>query len=987
MIKARLLVTLLIVFSLSSSAQTWKELSDSLIYYYQRKDYTHAIPVGVKAATATREKFGAEHPVYASYLSLLGGIYYLTSQFNPAIPLFIESMGIYGIVHGESHKDYIQSVNQLAASYQMAGQAYNAAPLFLKLLKINKKLTGEESPDYAGSLNRLAKVYEELGQYSDAEKMMLDAVRIRLKVLGEKHLDYATSLNNLGMIYKSMGRWDKAERMIQQAMMIRKELTGDKTTEYANSLNNLAMIYELMGQYSKSEPYYLQSLEIFKKEYGARSTHYATNLNNLGQLYQSMGRYTEAEQLLIQSMTISGEVVGVEHPTYLSTANNLAGIYLLTGNYSKAEELYLKARVTEKKVLGEKHPEYIKTMNDVAYLYKKMERYDESLELYKETLALNKAVIGENHPDYASTLENLAALYTSTGKYKEAEPLISESNRISMRNLIDLSGILSENEKSTYLSGQTLTDTWNSLVYYYPGISPEAFKENFQMQLLLKGFSLSDTKNMFESIRNSSDSGMRILFSAWQTNKQQLSKEYSLPMDARRGDIKNLAEETEQQEKELNTRSSVFRSSQKKSQTRITDIQQQLRADEVAIEFVSFMLYRKNWSDSTMYAAYIIRKDTDLPLFVPLCEEKQLGQFFQPSGGSTLIKTIYRSEVIDEDSKPAISGDSLYSLVWKPLLPYLSGINKISYAPSGLLSRIAFNALPAGNNQLLIDKFDLKQYTSIQQIAIAPDPSTSAASITMFGNCSFSADSAALVKKTGLNDKTSTVYSPATGAYSNRGSWATLPGTATELNKIQNLFSKNKKAATSFTGVSATEEQFKSLSTNAPAIIHVATHGFFLPDPGNRIEQGLKVDKRNAFTLADDPMLRSGLVLSGANRVWGGKPPIAGMEDGILTSYEISQLDLRRTELVVLSACETALGDIRGTEGVFGLQRAFKLAGAKNMILSLWKVPDAETAELMKAFYQYYINGQPIRAAFNNAQKEMRKKYAPYFWAAFVLIE
>jgi CHAT domain-containing protein len=128
-------------------------------------------------------------------------------------------------------------------------------------------------------------------------------------------------------------------------------------------------------------------------------------------------------------------------------------------------------------------------------------------------------------------------------------------------------------------------------------------------------------------------------------------------------------------------------------------------------------------------------------------------------------------------------------------------------------------------------------------------------------------------------------------------------------------------------------------------------------------------------------------MFAGCNYAWSGKTPIDGVEDGIATAYEISQLDLSNTELVVLSACETALGDVKGNEGVFGLQRAFKMAGVKKMIVSLWQVPDKETVELMTNFYTYWINGKSISSAFYQAQEEMRKKYPPYFWAAFVLIE
>jgi len=139
--------------------------------------------------------------------------------------------------------------------------------------------------------------------------------------------------------------------------------------------------------------------------------------------------------------------------------------------------------------------------------------------------------------------------------------------------------------------------------------------------------------------------------------------------------------------------------------------------------------------------------------------------------------------------------------------------------------------------------------------------------------------------------------------------------------------------------------------------------------------------------LAEDPLLRTGLVLAGGNYAWSGKTPVDGVEDGIATAYEISQLNLSNTELLVLSACETALGDIKGSEGVFGLQRGFKMAGVKKMIVSLWQVPDKETAELMTAFYSYWINGKNINESFYQAQADMRKKYAAYYWAAFVLVE
>jgi len=275
----------------------------------------------------------------------------------------------------------------------------------------------------------------------------------------------------------------------------------------------------------------------------------------------------------------------------------------------------------------------------------------------------------------------------------------------------------------------------------------------------------------------------------------------------------------------------------------------------------------------------------------------------------------------------------------------------------------------------------------VSDLALQDDNRNIDKSITLFGDCQFTINSTAVVDSMPAYEKANTLIMTNISRSEKVGGWKELPGTADEIKNIKSLFDKNKINTSAFMQANATEEQFKSLSGNAPSIIHLATHGFFLPDPEKKRQEGFAADARNAFTLADDPLLRSGIVLSGANRVWGGQAPIEGRDDGIVTAYEIAQLDLRKTDLVVLSACETALGDVKGSGGVFGLQRAFKLAGVKNMLLSLWKVPDAETAELMKYFYTYYLQGKTIKESFTAAQNDMRKKYKPYYWAAFVLIE
>jgi CHAT domain-containing protein len=191
-------------------------------------------------------------------------------------------------------------------------------------------------------------------------------------------------------------------------------------------------------------------------------------------------------------------------------------------------------------------------------------------------------------------------------------------------------------------------------------------------------------------------------------------------------------------------------------------------------------------------------------------------------------------------------------------------------------------------------------------------------------------------------------------------------------------------------GDSATEESFKALKgKNSPGIIHIATHGLFFPEPSKKIKNDSSgiAEYENVFSQSNNPLLRSAILFAGANNFWKGKP-IEGIDDGILTAYEVSNEFLPATRLVVLSACETGLGDIQGTEGVYGLQRAFKMAGVQYLLMSLWQVPDNETAEFMQAFYQHLFDHYSIENAFHHAQTLMKNKYRqdPFKWAAWILV-
>lgn len=379
-----------------------------------------------------------------------------------------------------------------------------------------------------------------------------------------------------------------------------------------------------------------------------------------------------------------------------------------------------------------------------------------------------------------------------------------------------------------------------------------------------------------------------------------------------------------------------------------------------------------------MYGAFVIKKDSKFPKFVSLFEEKQLSVLLERNNKTqdSIQSKIINKQYLDK----AIS-----NLFYKPLEEELKNSNTIYLVPSGLAHQINFKALPINTNQTFGEKYKiiflgtsatLMDYKSL--IINEKDNFE----IILYGGIDYN-------KKQVLVNKE--IYPNALNDLATRSGISEfnyLPGTNDEVNKINKEAITHNFKTTIITERAATEESVKQLSGKVnPFILHIATHGYFFENPKIERNSFISDNKISTYKASDDPMLRSGLLLAGANNSWGKTNNEINSDDGILTANEISNLDLSNCKLVVLSACETGLGQINGSEGVFGLQRAFKMAGVQNIIMSLWKVPDAQTVELFDNFYKACFSGKSIQEAFSEAQNKMKEKYSPYYWAGFVLLE
>ncbi len=424
------------------------------------------------------------------------------------------------------------------------------------------------------------------------------------------------------------------------------------------------------------------------------------------------------------------------------------------------------------------------------------------------------------------------------------------------------------------------------------------------------------------------------------------------------------------------------------------EVLQQLKPGEAAVEFVHYRYYNPKPTDSTLYAALVLRPGDEAPQFVSLFEEREVASLVKSASGRAVgrINALYS---VDGGGETVDGKKTLYDIIWKPLEPLLEGVKTVYCSPSGLLHRLNLGAIAVNESKTFANERQLSVLGSTRQLVLPDAAARSGMNAVLIGGVRYTADTAAIAAANmgiAARDWSNTLpFHPDT--LTRGDSWRYLPESAGEVLDIQNVLQSVNWTARLDTGYYATEETFRDIGQGKPSprILHIATHGFFYPDPkeapSNRRGFG---EDAPVFKLSGHPMIRSGLLLAGADQVWsGGKAP-ENREDGILTAYEISQMNLSNTELVVLSACETGLGDIEGNEGVYGLQRAFKIAGAKYLVMSLWKVSDQTTRELMTDFYRQWLAlGLEIPAAFRLAQQNMQAKYPdePYHWAGFVLVE
>ncbi len=839
-----------------------------------------------------------------------------------------------------------------------------------------KKEKKESTADYGRALSSLGNALNRNGKSEEAEPLLLLSLQILKKAQGENHADVAMVLYYLGRLYYEVAQYPKAETYNLQSLAIRQSL-GLNYPEVAATLNNLGILYYDMGNFPKAETYFLQSLEIKKKALGENHSDVAISLNNLGAIYWEMGNYPKSESVFLLALEVRKKILGKNHPDVAALLNNLGNLYSQIGQYSKAEPYLLQALEIRKNTLGENHPNVAASLINLGVLYYEMGQYTKAEPYFIQPFEIWKKTLGENHPNVADHLSNLGKFHFSQGQMAKAETRFLECNANKQAQIQRYFPFLSDNEKKEFYDNNIEDDQEifkSFCVYRY--IDKKAISSDlYNDQLATKGLLLNNSAKWKHRIKTSGDKKLFNLYNDWEVSQNKLNELFQSTDSTELAGQDSLQAKTEKMEKELSLRSENFAKLADKKLINWKDVQKALKPGEAAIEMVRVKkfgiektvtdtsdpkkpVYKiKGLTDTIYYAALIVKPESIMPEMVVLKNGNEMENKY--------LK-YYQNSI-----KNKLGDDKSFQQFWQKIGAKLEGSKRVFFSPDGVYHNINLNTLynPKTKKYLLEEK-DIRIVTVTKDI-VNPSPVEEYNKLAeLVGFPSYYTNQTGQIAATSERKSPELIYGL---SLKSTGTLAELPATKTEVDKIAGILTEKGWEVKNYTGSTALEETIKE--SYKPRLLHVATHGFFQPDT----------------TEGSNPLLRSGLMLAGAGNTLKGENKPEG-EDGILTAYEAMNLNLDNTDLVVLSACETGLGEIKNGEGVYGLQRAFKVAGAKSIIMSLWKVDDKATQELMVAFYKHWLNDAAgtesiKRNAFLKAQKELKAKYPnPYFWGAFVMV-
>jgi len=906
------------------------------------------------ASDVARSKFSDTDPEYGIELDRIAQLQIKLGQYEKAEANITKSLKILQ----EYRKDdkwigaYVHANETEANLFGVKGlfdEAQSNLDRSRKLISKAHVVVGSE----LSTAEELTSLFIQLGRYSDADRLLNTQIPEYEKLYGKNSIRLIEPIVNRGRILLAKGDYTEAEKTAITANQMAVKTYGDFSTKTAPTQKLLSDIYYTLGDYDKAGINVAKALASQEKQFGRNHIEVAKSLAQVAliKFYNGDNR-KEVEKLMLEARDIIASKLGKDNPQYAEIMKNMAVLYISQKKFDIAFNSLTIAENIWRAKTGKKNninAASIYTLTGDVYYQQK--NYQKAEEFYNQSKDLYEKFFSTSHPEYVKVLSKLSKVYYMEKDYKHSKRLIEESLSNYENFIKQYFPALSEREKAKYwntIKGDF--EFYNTLAFGNLEDFKDLSGKIYNYQLLTKALLLSSSIKIRERILNSTDEKLKVQYNTWLQKKEMLTLALSMSPDElveNEIDRNGLQQEVERLEKELSQASELFGQSFENKRITYDDVKKSLSTNETAIEMVRYRYFNHDFSDSVIYAALYLKNDFPRPKVIMLGDGTRM---------ETRFFKFYRNAITGKIADP-IS----YGVFWKPISDGIGQSATIYLSADGVYNQINLEAIPTPDGKYVIDNANIVLVSNtkdlyLKKIKSKSSPSENTAS--MFGNPTF--------------------YVSASSDHS----IAALPGTEKEVNQLQFMLKQKGWTTTEYVEKSASEENVKEM--NSPKIFHIATHGFYKPSVQTTLQGELQESEASAN---QNPLMRTGLLLRGAGDLMEKTDYNYNIESGILTAYEAMSLNLDKTDLVVLSACETGLGELEAGEGVYGLQRAFLVAGAKVLIMSMFKVDDDATQKLMLKFYQKWLNSSNLRQSFVDAKKELRVEYPePIYWGAFMMI-
>ncbi len=983
----------------STAVPAWKLLYDSAQIFWG-KQWDKTVPLLSRAEKSALYDLGIYDENYLVIINDLGLAYAKIGDFANAEKLLNKGISIKSELNSVPNPDLYRSFLNLATVHAEQGHVADAEKLYkriisgltstpdpelnsqafknlLTLYEVNDRpaealalvdnirsdeLDNPEDQslmDYELKLTRV-RLNRKLGKHDTATSILGSTMNELAKEKGKKFASlYIQCLQESGLLASETGLFNKAEKDLLQAFRLIKAETPVNNQVLTAVLNDLATVYEKIGLQEKALAYYQDALALSIQDNGANAMATLTLQSNIAGIWLRQGLVKEALTSFVSIEKRLRTITSEANPNYITILNNLATAYRRDKQPAEARAALDRAYQLIQKHDLNSDDLAASVMNNMAVLLTASGDFEEAASYYEKAYNLRKTIFGDNSLLLMDLASNLAVVYWELRKPDLALPLFEKSIGLALRQIKYIFPNLSEDEQvQFYKKLKEDFERFNTIAFHAK--RSDLLLQVFNNQITIKSLLFFTQRHRNDLVTEKGDTILARQYQVLKSKREQLGYLYQLPLKelSRSGaSAANLEKEIDVIEKAISLKTSETVAEKMMEQGfRWNDIQARMGPDEALVEIIRFRKYdlkryEENGSarasfgftDSIRYAALITTTETtESPQLVLLSEGQNM---------ETRFLNYYRNALTY-----TIKDNNSYRFYWQPFDHLIRNKSMIYLSGDGVYHRLNLNTLQdPQTNEYLIQRYNIHYLLNPAQVMEKQKSTFITRNATLMGDPVFD-----MAESKNAKSRTSDKF-------------ASLPGTNAEVVKIKEILFNKGWSAHVYLKQHATEKNLKSV--RSPDILHIATHGFFSTD-----QVKLSAEAKKDF------LFYSGLVLTGANRNLDEETQEI-YDDGILTAYEVMNLDLTRTHLVVLSACETGLGKIENGEGVYGLQRSFLQAGARNILISLWKVDDKITQELMVSFYQYLFQGKVEREALKLAQLDQLKKYPnPHGWGGFIVV-